>query len=448
MDAGENASSAGLTAQAFQAADGTGDWRVIDRDAMAWFPTSSHAAGAALVRRLIDATTTLPDIDVRAGGVQVRLPRGGAWVPETGIPGSPAGGRFTAADLQASRAVSTAAADLGLTADPSVLQVVSIGIDAQDASTLLPFWSQALGYDHAGAAALHDPGRRRPSVRFQDQSAPRPLRNRLHLDAVTTQPVAVATVAAAPDLGGRVQDNGYYATVADADGNEVDVLPLPEGADRWDEPGTEDWRLTFAAIASYPTQSQAQAADLVEQVAALADEAGLALGIDVRGDRVTLDTGKDLWEMHEGYAPLAARCQSAARTLGLEADVSVLRFLQVGIDAVDIPAVRRFWTAALGYVEDPRDGVTDIVHPHHLTMPIFLQRLDAEDRARRAQRNRIHLDVFVPGDEARSRVDAAVAAGGRISNDAAAPAWWTITDPEGNEVCICVSPGREEMWGT
>ncbi|MDO5504428.1 MAG: VOC family protein [Actinomycetia bacterium] len=422
-----------LTARQFQDADSTEDWRVIGRDAMAWFTASSHAAGAALVRRIAAATTTLPDIDVRADGVRVRLARSE---------------RFTQGDLETARAVSAAAADLGLRADPSGLQLIEISIDAVDIAAVLPFWEQALGYDKVGEVNLEDPGRRLSTVWFQDQDAPRPLRNRLHLDAVTTQPAAAATVAAAPELGGRVQDNGYYATVADADGNEVDVLPLPDGADTWDEPGTEDWRLVFAAVASYPTADVALALALVEQAAAFADEAGLPLGIDVRTGRVCLVTDKDRWEMHAGYASLAARCQVAARDIGLEADVTSPRFLQVGIDAVDIPEVRRFWAAALGYVEDPRDDVTDIIDPHHLSMPVFLQRLDAEDHERRAQRNRIHLDIFVPDDQAQARVDAAVAAGGQVTYDAEAPAWWTVADPEGNEVCFCVAPGREEMWGT
>lgn len=465
-------SGSALTAQEFQSAEGTADWRVIGRDALAWFAAPSHAAGAQLLRWVVGvaggegaqglapAAAAVPgadaavpgtdagapgagvdltagpalEVDVRAGGVRVRLPR----------PGS----RFTAREVELARAISGAAADLGLVADPTGLQLVQVGVDAQDASALAPFWQQVLGYELVDDVVLRDPGRRLAAVWFQDQDAPRPLRNRLHLDAVTTQPVATATVDALPGLGGEVRHaHDFYATVADADGNEADVLPLQEGADRWPGPETEDWRLVFAAVASYPTHRTEQALDLVERVAALADEAGLPLGIDVRPGRVTLDTGKDRWEIEDGYEALAARCQAAARDLGLQADVAAPRFLQVGVDAVDVPAVRRFWAAALGYVEDPREGVTDLVDPHQLTMPLFLQSLDPDEHERRAQRNRIHLDVFVPDDQAQARVDTALAAGGRVTYDTEAPAWWTLADPEGNEVCIAVSPGREERWG-
>ncbi|MET0577173.1 MAG: VOC family protein, partial [Ilumatobacteraceae bacterium] len=39
-----------------------------------------------------------------------------------------------------------------------------------------------------------------------------------------------------------------------------------------------------------------------------------------------------------------------------------------------------------------------------------------------------------------------LAAGGRVVYDAEAPEWWTLADPEGNEVDIAVTVGREELW--
>ena len=52
--------------------------------------------------------------------------------------------------------------------------------------------------------------------------------------------------------------------------------------------------------------------------------------------------------------------------------------------------------------------------------------------APRPQRNWIHIDLYVPEDQARARVDAAIAAGGRIVYEDRAPLWWTLADPEGN----------------
>jgi hypothetical protein len=46
-------------------------------------------------------------------------------------------------------------------------------------------------------------------------------------------------------------------------------------------------------------------------------------------------------------------------------------------------------------------------------------------------------------DIARGRIDAALAAGGRVLSDSAAPAFWILADAEGNEACICTWQGRD-----
>ncbi len=66
---------------------------------------------------------------------------------------------------------------------------------------------------------------------------------------------------------------------------------------------------------------------------------------------------------------------------------------------------------------------------------LFFQPMDASDTQRRRHRNRIHLDVFVPYDQAHARIDAAVAAGGRLVTEEA-PGRRTLVDPEDNEVDI------------
>lgn len=429
----------------FQQADHSGDWRVLGGGASVWYAVPSHAAGAALVRRIVEALddsarSVNPDVDldlgvdldVRSTGVRVRIPI------------TPEDGGFRPAHLALAEAVSGAAAEAGLHADPAAVQDVQLTVDVLDQEPVRAFWARALGYDRVGEEDLLDPLRRHPPIWFQDMDVARPLRNRFHLDAVTPETEASATLAALEELGGRMADHGYYATVADPEGNEVDVLPLQAGADRWPGEETEDWRLVFVAMACYRVTDTQEAVGLTARVAELADAAGLSVAIDLRPDLVVVDTGKDRWEMEDGHETLAARVQEAARDLGLTADVTLPRFVQVGIDAVDIPAVRRFWCAALGYEPDPRDDVTDIVDPRRLNTVFFFQSLDADDEERRAQRNRIHVDVFVSHDQADSRIAAILAAGGRLVTDTDAPDCVTLADPEGNEVDIAVSVGREE----
>ena len=50
-------------------------------------------------------------------------------------------------------------------------------------------------------------------------------------------------------------------------------------------------------------------------------------------------------------------------------------------------------------------------------------------------RGRTDIDVSVPADQAEKRVQAAVAAGGRIV-DSRAPKWWTLASPDNHGVDI------------
>jgi 4a-hydroxytetrahydrobiopterin dehydratase len=54
----------------------------------------------------------------------------------------------------------------------------------------------------------------------------------------------------------------------------------------------------------------------------------------------------------------------------------------------------------------------------------------------------VHVDGFVPNDGADARVAAALSAGGRLVDDSHAPHWWTLADPEGNEVEVATTFSR------
>jgi 4a-hydroxytetrahydrobiopterin dehydratase len=94
-----------------------------------------------------------------------------------------------------------------------------------------------------------------------------------------------------------------------------------------------------------------------------------------------------------------------------------------------------FWRAVLGYEQL---GEEDLVDPQRRNPSLWFQQMDPP----RTARNRIHLDVSVPYDQAEARVAAALAAGGRLVSDAHAPMWWTLADAEGNEVDVATCLGR------
>ena len=97
-------------------------------------------------------------------------------------------------------------------------------------------------------------------------------------------------------------------------------------------------------------------------------------------------------------------------------------------------AVRAFWVAALGYVHDRRDGVSDIYDPRRLNPVLVFQELDLAETERRRQRNRLHFELTVPSDLAQARLATTLAAGGRVLEESAER--WRVADPEGNEMVI------------
>jgi 4a-hydroxytetrahydrobiopterin dehydratase len=209
--------TAGLPPSQFSAAEGAEDWRVLFSGANAHFRTGSYETAVALVAeigRLAAAAGHLPDVDLRAGGVFVRL-----WTPE-------APWQLTELDLELARSISAAAREAGAEADPSAVQHVQLAIDALAAPEVMPFWRAILGYDEAGPEDLDDPRGRGPSLWFQDMDAPRPQRNRIHVDLSLPHDQAEARIAAAVAAGGRVIFDKHapqWWTLADPEGNEVDV---------------------------------------------------------------------------------------------------------------------------------------------------------------------------------------------------------------------------------
>jgi 4a-hydroxytetrahydrobiopterin dehydratase len=133
---------------------------------------------------------------------------------------------------------------------------------------------------------------------------------------------------------------------------------------------------------------------------------------------------------------LAREISAAARGLGVPADPTAVQTVQVAIDALVGAEVMPFWRAVLCY---KAVGDEDLVDPRGRGPSLWFQEMDAP----RPQRDRIHIDVSVPHDQAEARIAAAIAAGGRVISDDHAPAWWTLADAEGNEVDVATWMGRD-----
>jgi 4a-hydroxytetrahydrobiopterin dehydratase len=197
------------------------DWRVVRGDASTHFLTGSFAAGVALVDAiggLAEAAEHHPDVDLRSDGVTVRLRAHG-------------GGRLSEREVGLAQQISAAARELGAPVDPTAVQIVQVAIDALVLPDVMPFWRAVLGYGEVGDEDLFDPQFQGPPFWFQQMDAPRPQRNRIHIDLYVPHDQAEARVAAALAAGGHLVSDenapGWW-TLADAEGNEVDVASWPD----------------------------------------------------------------------------------------------------------------------------------------------------------------------------------------------------------------------------
>jgi 4a-hydroxytetrahydrobiopterin dehydratase len=200
--------------------------------------------------------------------------------------------------------------------------------------------------------------------------------------------------------------------------------------------GVEDWRvLGEGACAFFRTGSFEAAARLVHGIAGLTDLDPHHPDVDVRHDGVTvrlITITDDAYGLSERDVELAREISAVAREHGATPDPANVQTIQLAIDALSRPDVLPFWRAVLGY-RDRDEGGEDLIDPGGRGPLIWFQQMDEP----RTQRNRIHVDVWVPHDEAKARVQAALAAGGRVVTDRYAPSWWTLADAEGNEADVC-----------
>ena len=195
--------------------------------------------------------------------------------------------------------------------------------------------------------------------------------------------------------------------------------------------GVEDWRCLYHVVAAhFPTGSLARGVALVDEIGRFADEVQQRyLTIDLRNAGVTVTLSlRDV--------ALARRISAAAKSLDIPADPTAVQLINVTLDALVGADVLPFWRALLGYRQIGDDYLFD---PSRRGPGFGLQQMNAA----RPQRNRMHLDVAVPHDQAKARIAAALAAGGHLVSDEHAPKWWTLADAEGNEVCVATWVGRE-----
>lgn len=202
--------------------------------------------------------------------------------------------------------------------------------------------------------------------------------------------------------------------------------------------GIDDWRYVLGSLhGEFVLDSFPAGAALVSAIADAAEAAAHHPDVALRypgvvrvvltthavGGVTTLDV-----DLARTISRLASEAGAASRPLASQS-------IELAIDTMDADRIRPFWMAVLGYRDS---GSGDLVDPARVGPPVWFQQMDAP----RTERNRFHLDVSVPHDVAEQRIEAALAAGGRLVSDARARAFWVLADADGNEACICTWQDR------
>jgi len=195
-----------------------------------------------------------------------------------------------------------------------------------------------------------------------------------------------------------------------------------------------DWVVLHGgAMAVFRVPSLVEAARLAEAVAHVSGLEGAGALLTIADDQLTVRLTRDIWQLERLHVQLAQSVSAVARAHGAVADRARAQEVQLAVaappDAVDVG----FWCAVLGYAGVADDNAVD---PLGHGSTVWMQDLDPAKPLRHA----MHVDVSVAREQVEVRLAAALAAGGRIVDDASAPGHWTLADRAGNRVCICAWP--------
>jgi 4a-hydroxytetrahydrobiopterin dehydratase len=218
--------------------------------------------------------------------------------------------------------------------------------------------------------------------------------------------------------------------------NDTTILPRSQVA----ASGLDDWRVMLGALHTrFRTGSFMAGLALATAIADAAEEANHHPDLDLRYPHLNVTlTSHDVGGVTERDLRMARRISELAAGQGVVADPSAVQVLELALDTLDRASIRPFWKAALDLGDSPGND-NDAVDTAGSVPSLWFQDTDSTE----PDRQRFHLDITVPPEVARGRIDAALAAGGTLVSDAAAPAFTVLADPEGNLVCICTSEGRD-----
>ncbi|HEY7025715.1 MAG TPA: VOC family protein [Candidatus Limnocylindrales bacterium] len=202
--------------------------------------------------------------------------------------------------------------------------------------------------------------------------------------------------------------------------------------------GVEDWAVLHGGpVAAFRTGSLAESAKLAAAVAEVQRLAAPNVALTATTRWLTVRLTRELWGIEERHIGIAREISAVARQHGATADRSAVQEVQFAVAAKPESIDVGFWRAVLGYdTMAPDNGIDPLGH----SSTVWMQDIEPEKTLRHA----MHIDVSVPREQAQARLEAALAAGGRIVHTQDYPGGWILTDKSGNRVCIASWPDRGE----
>ncbi|MFL6024404.1 MAG: 4a-hydroxytetrahydrobiopterin dehydratase [Marmoricola sp.] len=178
---------------------------------------------------------------------------------------------------------------------------------------------------------------------------------------------------------------------------------------------------------------------VLNAIGAAAEEMNHHPDLDLRYSRLDVRlSSHDAGGITDRDVRLARRIEDIAAAAGVELDRSGQSRFELGLDSPDGAAIAPFWAAVLDVELAGGDGWRDVTDPAGVLPLIWFQSSGSQE-----PRQRWHPDVWVEADLVQPRIDAAVAAGGRLVSDDRAPRFWVLADAEDNRVCLCTWQERD-----
>jgi len=203
----------------------------------------------------------------------------------------------------------------------------------------------------------------------------------------------------------------------------------------------EDWRpLVHSLHARFRTGDFAAGLDFVVDIGAAAEDANHHPDVRLTYTHVDIELiSHDTGGITDRDLDLARTISDLARERGLEAEPTNVTKLEIALNAGDAVQLGPFWAAALTGDAQNFDG-EQVVDPAGQVPLMWFQ--PTEPRAG-VPPMCFHLDIWIPAGQLPARIDAVVAAGGRVVDDTESPSFVVLEDAEGNKACLCTVMDRD-----